>query len=91
MRMFTTYLIATFLFGLCLLENELRKKASKLETSNKSYTELSRTSSEGTVNQNFLIKSKFRYQNSFTSDNELNQVPSARFIAADSTDMLRTY
>jgi hypothetical protein len=90
MKLNTTYLIATLLFGLCLLENDLRKKATQSEINPKITSGPSHVTSELVVNESIVIKPDFTDQHTLISD----RVPagiSAQFVMSGSIQRLKEY
>jgi len=84
MKMFFTYLIASLLFSLCLLEKEARKSAVPRNTSDKNYAQLDEAGSGVTLISNMPAQLDMRVENKFVAGDRSNKINFPRFILADS-------
>jgi len=87
MRNFLTWCIATFLFGLCLLENEARKSAQLLQNENKKYMQSNLVDSQIAVNRNILVNSGYHSDNQTASAEKFNKSYSGQFANGDSLSL----
>ena len=84
MKMFFTYLTATFLFSLCLLEKEARKSAVPRNNSDKNYAQLDEASSGMTLVSNMPAQLDMRVENKLVAGERSNKISFPRYILADS-------
>lgn len=84
MKMFFTYLIASFLFSLCLLEKEARKSAVPRNISDKNYAQSDRAGYKMTLIPDSQAQLHFQAENKLVVGQESNRINFSRFISTDS-------